>query len=156
MPWFSKLIPLNRELSEAAIQTDGYTAIPLPELISGDELLRISELLGTDRGELSCYQYGSQPNEKSIDFNDRGVDLFWNETHNYTLLKFTEIDLFIWSPGEHDYFIIFGSHTLVQMIISSGIFSYSFKEYMNEDCFGPTKTAHLKTVRDRYSINGTQ
>jgi len=69
-------------------------------------------------------------------------------------LKFSHVELPIWSPEDHEYFVIFGQKTLVDRVTAPENFPYRFAEYAQEKSFNTAKKRHLQAVQERYTIQG--
>ncbi|PCJ10557.1 MAG: hypothetical protein COB16_00670 [Rhodobacteraceae bacterium] len=152
MATFDKFISNCRELNELAIRSEGFSAVPFPELLTSEELIRLSKLVADVQGELWSFEYGKRPKKFCILLDEKGGQVLWRESYKNTLFKFSKFDLFIWSPEEHEYFVIFGETKFVDLANNLEIFPYSFGDYLDEESFSNKKLEYLANLRSRFSI----
>ncbi|WP_286172392.1 hypothetical protein [Rhizobium sp. UGM030330-04] len=139
-------------LDSRLIRSRNFAARVFPEFPSEEEIALVAKRISAaeiDFYACECGQplrhFGSQPVGPMLDA------LFENAPYSL-LIGFSGHDLWIWTPEDHEYFVVFGNANLVQAIERSDIFSYSFADYLGSGALSQATVAHLRGMASNYTI----
>lgn len=146
--WTSEDCTLDSRL----IRSRNFAARVFPEFPSEEEIALVAKRISAaeiDFYACECGQplryFGSQPVGLMLDA------LFENAPYSL-LIGFSGHNLWIWTPEDHEYFVVFGEVGMVEVIEGSDIFSFSFAEYLASGVLSQTTVTNLRGMASHYTI----
>lgn len=147
----ARFIPGGTDLDPAAVRVAGFAARPFPDY-GNSEVAAVGRLVGAERVDLWCCQYGQEPHHLaglSLDeANRRSFELGYLSL----LVAFEAAQIHIWLPEHHEFFVIFAPPAALVKIRSAGIFTYDYDEYAHEPYFAGKRSEFLIEAGRRYTI----
>ncbi len=139
-------------LDHLAIRNRNFAARIYSEFPSEREIALVAARIDSDEIDFAAYEFGQPPRY----FAPQPVGLvlyalFENSPYSL-LIHFSGHNIWVWAPEDHEYFVVFGDGDLVQAIERSGIFSYSFAEYLGSGFLSEATVTHLRGVASNYTI----
>lgn len=152
MDVFSRAVPANERLDPAFIKAHGYHALVVPEQPSNDEIFAVAELVGETDFQAFAHEWRKVPLVRESQAITDIVGFLNEETALNRLVRFIGCEMFFWMPEDHEFFVIFGKPSRIETIRRSGVFSYTFEDYLAEGYFSETVKRHLRQVGATYGF----
>ncbi|TDW37107.1 hypothetical protein EV128_101582 [Rhizobium azibense] len=147
-----KLISAKSQLDAEELKRLGYTCRVLPEFPSEEEIVKTTKLLEGEKIEFWSFEYGHDPEYFGPDNLRSALVRTYDESHKNLLIKFVDIDLYFWAPEEHEYMLMFGHSDLVKRVMNSGIFGFTFEEYLQSPGLSDKTVEVLRRIENEYTI----
>lgn len=148
---YTRFFPDGDMLDPQAVRAAGLAAMPLPELVFGDDILALGALAGGGPVVLWSHEFNRPPEVYSGLTLPQAAAMV-DDLSAYDLLLAYPGGLRLWMPGAHEFFVLFGPAGMLDAVRQAGIFDYSYAEYLEAPHHSPRSVEVLAEIGRRYTI----